>query len=182
MQAPELVIVEAQLERPDHEKAVVAMTAAFALEVMGSDGPLPPDVLDQLVPALKAHPTTMVLLAFVQGTAIGIATCFIGFSTFAARPLVNVHDFAVLPAYRGKGIGRALLGAVEREARKRGCVKVTLEVQENNQRARRVYEAAGFGKAVYGEAVGGTLFYSKSLQDEVATQPGVATDGASPRR
>jgi len=39
--------------------------------------------------------------------------CFRGFSTFAAAPLINVHDLAVVPGFRGQGIGRRLLEAVE---------------------------------------------------------------------
>ena len=87
----------------------------------------------------------------------------LGFSTFKARPLVNVHDLAVLPEHRGRGVGRALLAAVERKARALGCARVTLEVQENNGRARRVYERAGFAQAVYGDTTGGSLFYTKPL-------------------
>ncbi|MBK7975719.1 MAG: GNAT family N-acetyltransferase [Deltaproteobacteria bacterium] len=97
----------------------------------------------------------------------------LGFSTFAARPLINVHDLAVLPEYRGHGIGRALLRAVERAARERGCVKLTLEVQENNQRARSVYAAAGFAQAEYG-ASGGALFCSKRLDGEAAAAAATA--------
>jgi ribosomal protein S18 acetylase RimI-like enzyme len=139
------------------------MTAAYALDAMGNGGPLPPDVLERLVPALRAHPTTMIFLAYVGVRVVGIATCFLGFSTFAARPLINIHDLAVLPDYRGRGIARALLKAVVRKARARGCVKVTLEVREDNTRARRVYEAAGFRHAVHGEVAGGSLFYAKLL-------------------
>lgn len=139
------------------------MTAAYALDVMGNGGPLPQEVLARLVPALREHPTTIIFLAYVDDRAVGIATCFLGFSTFSARPLINIHDLAVLPEHRGRGIGRSLLEAVERKARQRGCSKVTLEVQENNSRARRVYETAGFAQAVYGETTGGSLFYTKRL-------------------
>src|SRR6185295_11111428 len=102
------------------------------------------------IPALREQPNALVLLAYKDARVVGIATCFLGFSTFAARPLLNVHDLAVLPDCRGRGVGRALLGAVDDAARERGCVKVTLEVQENNRRARRIYEAAGFAQMVYG--------------------------------
>ena len=34
---------------------------------------------------------------------VGLATTFEGFSTFAAKPLINIHDIAVLPDYRGRG-------------------------------------------------------------------------------
>jgi ribosomal protein S18 acetylase RimI-like enzyme len=109
-----------------------------------------------------------VFLAFVNEVAVGIATCFLGFSTFAARPLINVHDFSVVPEHRGRGIGQALLRAVEAAARERGCVKVTLEVQENNHRARRIYERAGFGQAGYGNTTGGVLFYCKLVGGDPA--------------
>jgi GNAT superfamily N-acetyltransferase len=170
MQACQPVIVKADLNRPEHQQAVIAMTAAYALDEMGNGGPLPPDVIERLVPGLQSHPTMIVFLAFVDDVAVGIATCFLGFSTFAARPLINVHDLSVLPEHRGRGIGQTLLRAVEAAARERGCVKVTLEVQENNQRARQIYERAGFGQAVYGVATGGSLFYSKMVGDDLAAQ------------
>jgi ribosomal protein S18 acetylase RimI-like enzyme len=160
------VIVEAELDRAEHQSAIVALTAAYALDPMGNGGPLPPDVLERLVPGLRAHPTTLVLLAYVDEKAVGLATCFLGFSTFAARSLLNVHDLAVLPAYRGRGIGRALLHAVEGAARARGCVKLTLEVLEHNRRARQLYEAAGFAQATYTEAAGGALFFAKVLGED----------------
>ena len=141
------------------------MTAAYAEDVMGNGGPLPAGVLERLVPALRAHPTTIVFLAYANVAPVGIATCFLGFSTFAARPLINVHDLAVLPTHRGRGIGRLLLAAIEEKARRSGCVKVTLEVQENNVRARGVYESIGFSQAVYGPETGGSLFYTKRLDD-----------------
>jgi ribosomal protein S18 acetylase RimI-like enzyme len=161
--APRVRVIEADLALPDHQRDVVTMTAAYALDVMGNGGPLPPDVLERLVPALREHPTTMIFLAYIGAQAVGIATCFLGFSTFAARPLINIHDLAVLPDYRGRGIGQALLETVVRKARARGCVKVTLEVREDNTRARRVYTAAGFRHAVHGETTGGSLFYTKLL-------------------
>jgi GNAT superfamily N-acetyltransferase len=157
----DLEIVEADLARADHEAAVVALTAAYALDPMGNDGPLSGDVLERLIPALKSHPTTVIFLAYADGEAVGIATCFRGFSTFVARPLLNVHDLAVLPAFRGRGIGRRLLEAVAEKARGLGCCKVTLEVHENNFKARRTYEAAGYAQAKQGEAIGGALFYTR---------------------
>lgn len=160
------VILRADLENPEHQQAIIALTAAYALDEMGNGGPLPPDVLAQLIPGLQSHPGTLVFLAFVDDVVVGIATCFLGFSTFAARPLINVHDLCVLPTHRGLGIGRALLRSVEAAACERGCVKLTLEVLENNRRARQTYEHIGFRQASYGPATGGALFYSKLVEDE----------------
>lgn len=156
-------IVEADLARKDHQQAVVALVDAYAMDAMGNGAPLAEDIRRALVPGLRQHPTTLIFLAYQQEKAIGIAVCFLGFSTFAARPLINIHDLAVLPDHRGRGVGRLLLEAVERKARTMGCCKVTLEVQENNHRARRAYRSAGFGQAEYQAAAGNVLFYSKAL-------------------
>jgi ribosomal protein S18 acetylase RimI-like enzyme len=160
---PIIDIVEADLNRPDHQRDVVALTAAYALEPTGNGGPLPPDVLDQLISGLQNHPTTLIFLAYKDGRAIGIATCFRGFSTFAAKPLINISDLAILPAHRGQGVGRQLLAAVEQKAREADCCRITLEVQENNEIARHTYQQAGFSQAVYGPTTGASLYYWKKL-------------------
>jgi GNAT superfamily N-acetyltransferase len=158
-----IAIVDADLERPDHQRAVVELIEAYAMDPMGNGRPLPEKVKDALIPGLKKHPNSMILLAFVNAEAVGIAVCFIGFSTFKARPLINIHDLAVLPMHRSSGAGRMLLEAVERKARELGCCKVTLEVLENNCRALQVYTAAGFAQAQYQEAAGRALFFAKDL-------------------
>jgi len=142
---------------------VLELLDAYAMDPMGDGKPLSAEARRALIPGLQQHPTTVIFLAFLTGKAIGIAVCFRGFSTFAARPLINISDLAVLLAHRGQGIGRRLLEAVERKARDIGCCKLTLEVQENNHRARQIYEAVGFAQAVHVEAAGGALFLSKPL-------------------
>jgi ribosomal protein S18 acetylase RimI-like enzyme len=156
-------IVQADLAMPEHQKAVLAMTEAYASDPMGNGQPLKPQVHNNLIQGLREHPTTLIFLAFMGETPVGIANCFLGFSTFAAKPLINIHDLCVLPASRGQGTARKLLEAVEQKARELGCCKVTLEVLENNHRALKVYEAAGFAQSVYTEEAGGALFFDKKL-------------------
>ena len=156
-------IVEADLDRPEHQKAVLELTDAYARDSMGNGKPLSDEVRRNLISGLREHPTTTIFLAYQGRNAIGIANCFIGFSTFAARPLINIQDLAVLPGHREQGIGRLLLEAVERKGQEIGCCKLTIEVQENNHRARHVYASVGFSQAVYVEAAGGALFLSKLL-------------------
>jgi len=158
-----VVIVEADLNRTEHQHAVVELIDAYAMDPMGNGKPLSPEVRRTLIPGLQRHPTTVVFLAYQDGKAIGIAVCFRGFSTFAARPLINIHDLAVLPEHRRQGTVRRLLEEVERKARDMGCCKLTLEVLEGNRRARQVYQAAGFAQVEYQAATGGALFLSKSL-------------------
>lgn len=160
---PAVEIIEADLNRPDHQHWVLDLVDAYASDPMGNGQPLPAKVKRNLIPGLRKHPTTLIFVALVRNEPVGIAVCFIGFSTFAARPLINIHDLTVLPGQRGMGIARRLLAAVECKARELGCCKVTLEVLENNRRALKVYTAAGFTRATYTEEAGGALFFAKQL-------------------
>lgn len=159
----DLSVVQADLWRDDHARAVTALTAAYAQDAFGNGGPLAPDVLERLIPGLRSTTTAIVFLAYLGDRPVGLATCFRGFSTFRTRPLINVHDLSVLPEYRGRGIGRALLGAVAARARALDCCAVSLEVQANNQVARRLYEQEGFAHALAETAAGGVLFFTKRL-------------------
>lgn len=157
---PLVEIVAADLQRPDHQQAVLSLTETYAMDPMAGGEPLPSETRERLIPALRQHPTTLIFLAYLDREPIGMATCFLGFSTFSAQPLINIHDLVVLPEYRGHGVGRRLLNAVEQRARELGCCKLTLEVGEANVRARQVYEREGFAQAKYG-AAGSLIFYAK---------------------
>ena len=70
------------------------------------------------------------------------------------RPLVEleglapgswyVNAIAVLPEYRGKGLGRQLLDVADRQAASRAVNEVSLIVADRNEGARRLYERSGF--------------------------------------
>ena len=156
-------IVEGDLNNRVHQDAILLLLNTYAADPMGRGKPLTDDVQRDLIDRLKAHPTTLVLLAFEGQRAIGVAVCFRGFSTFAARPLLNVHDLAVLPESRGQGIGRLLLERTHHRATELGCCKVTLEVREDNLRAQGLYRSLGYGEGNGdGESVG-MLFWTKDL-------------------
>ena len=57
---------------------------------------------------------------------------------------VDIHNLAVHPAYRRRGIGTALLRAVIDEARRHGVTRVTLEVRKSNEAAQKLYLSLGF--------------------------------------
>jgi len=160
---PGVEVIEADLARSEHQQAIVELLDTYSRDPAGNGSPLPAEVKKNLVHGLRAHPTTLVFLAYSGGAPVGVAICFRGFSTFAARPLINIHDLAVVPELRGQGVGRLLLDAVAEKGRALGCCKLTLEVLEHNERARRVYDAAGFRQAVYRPELGGALFMTKPL-------------------
>lgn len=156
-------VLEADLDDPAHREGIVDVLDSYAADPVGGSRPLSPDVRDRLVPALRGHPAALVLLAFADGRPVGVAVCFFGLSTFQALPLLNVHDLAVLPEFRGRGIGRVLLEALEDRAVRDGCCRLTLEVQDDNRPARSLYEGFGFRDHVVGESAP-TRFLTKSLE------------------
>jgi ribosomal protein S18 acetylase RimI-like enzyme len=142
-----VVIRPADLAGARDADSIATLLNSYAIEPVGGGKPLPGDVRERLVPALREIPRALVLLAFVGDAAIGIAVCFVGFSTFRARPLLNIHDLAVLPQYRGNGVGSALLKAAEDYARSLGCCRLTLEVLDSNSGAQALYRRVGFDGA-----------------------------------
>ena len=72
---------------------------------------------------------------------------------------VRLERFAVRPDSQNRGVGRALLDEVEARARLRGCCKMTLEVHDTNDGAKRLYRRFGFGPWDLP-----TLFVSKPLR------------------
>ena len=141
----EVFVITADLHDSPHQMAILQLINAYARDPMGDGRDLPRGVRDRLISGLQQHPTRLILLAFDEVIPVGIAVCFVGFSTFMARPLINIHDLAVIPDYRGRGVGRLLLEGVEAKGRELGCCKLTLEVREDNHRAQRLYQRFGFG-------------------------------------
>jgi ribosomal protein S18 acetylase RimI-like enzyme len=64
---------------------------------------------------------------------------------FTGRSNCHVSDLAVAPRHEGRGVARALLEHAEGWAREHQCQLVTLAVFPGNERARALYESAGYG-------------------------------------
>ncbi len=153
----------ADLRDPAQESAYLRMLDAYAEDPMGGGAPLAEAVRKQVVPGLLSHPTTRVWLAWNGAEPVGMLVGFVGFSTFRAKPLLNVHDLAVIPEYRGQQIGETLLAAAEAHARENDFCKMTLETQAVNTRARALYKRFGFGNFAPGADAHETIFLEKSL-------------------
>jgi len=90
-----------------------------------------------------ATPAAEVLLAEEGGRAVGFALFFQNYSTFLARPGLYLEDLFVEPAFRGKGLGKALLKAVARIAVERGCGRLEWAVLDWNAPAIGFYRNLG---------------------------------------
>lgn len=156
-------ILRADLALPAHAEALVLLLDAYARDAAGGGHALSDEVKQRLPAELARRQGVHVLLAFVGGEAAGLAICMEGFSTFACAPLLNLHDFAVRPQFRGQGLGKALLARVAGLAEDLGCCKVTLEVLEGNARARGLYLACGFEDYALDPAYGKAMFMQRWL-------------------
>lgn len=85
-----------------------------------------------------SNPTARFLVAESDGTSIA----YIGANNIAGE--VYITNIAVLPSYRGKGIGELLLSMLLTVSQKEKAEFVTLEVRESNQAAIHLYEKLGF--------------------------------------
>ncbi len=126
------------------------------------------DALRARLPAeLRRRPNVLSFIAWLDDEGeprpAGLINCVEGFSTFAGRPLLNVHDIVVHHDFRRRGIARALLTHAETVARSRGCCKLTLEVLEGNSGAHRAYLEFGFQPYQLDPAMGAALFMEKKL-------------------
>jgi GNAT superfamily N-acetyltransferase len=88
-------------------------------------------------------PAADVLLAWSGSECVGFALFFPNYSTFLASPGIYLEDLYVRPAWRGKGIGRALLTRVASIGRDRGCGRLEWEVLDWNAPSIGFYKSLG---------------------------------------
>ena len=91
----------ADYRNPAHAEAVVSLLDSYARDPAGGGTPLDAAVREALPAALAARPQAFSVLAYDGERAVGLINCIEGFSTFACKPLVNVHDVVVRPSHRG---------------------------------------------------------------------------------
>ena len=88
--------------------AIVELMDQYAQDKMGGGVSLPDSVKTALVPAMANVPGAFTVLALIEGKPAGLINCFMGFSTFKAKPLINIHDVIVLSEYRGRKLSQLM--------------------------------------------------------------------------
>ncbi|OOZ42911.1 GNAT family N-acetyltransferase [Solemya elarraichensis gill symbiont] len=139
-----LEIIQADYSNKKHRGDIPMLLDAYASGPMVGGTPLKAKVKQNLVHELSRRPYAFSVIAYVDECPAGLVNCFEAFSTFACKPLANIHDVMVLNKYRGNGICQKMLEKVESIAIARGCSKLTLEVLTNNDAAKAAYEKFGF--------------------------------------
>jgi ribosomal protein S18 acetylase RimI-like enzyme len=157
-------IIEVNPAEPHHAKAIVQLMDEYARDPMGGGQALSEAVKSSLPFALSQRSNAYVILALVNDEPAGLSICFEGFSTFACRPLLNIHDVIVSASYRGQGISKLLLHHAEVIATRLDCCKLTLEVLEGNPIAQSAYKSVGFNGYQLNPEMGHALFWEKKLK------------------
>jgi ribosomal protein S18 acetylase RimI-like enzyme len=132
-------VVEIRAASAADEDALAALDRA-AWTPFSSPGPLP-----EAAPFFdeRTDPAD-VLVAVEDGAVAGYARLSRASRFASSDHVLTLNGIAVDPARQGRGTGRALVDAAIAEARRRGARRLTLRVFSPNERARRLYEAAGF--------------------------------------
>lgn len=89
------------------------------------------------------RPFFRVVLAEWDGEVAGFAFYFFNYSTWQGRPGLYLEDLFVRPAYRGKGIGKALLVHLAGIALRENCGRFVWQVLDWNEPAIGFYESLG---------------------------------------
>lgn len=160
-----------QIRRADYANeadmaALLGLLDTYARDPAGGGEGLSAFAKNHLANALRQRPTLFSVLAFdrsQQGLPVGLINCVEGFSTFACKPLINVHDVVVLASHRGLRIGELMLVEVERIAHQRGACKLTLEVLSGNSPAIALYQRVGFENYQLDPSMGHASFMQKWL-------------------
>lgn len=156
-------IVPVDYSNAQQSAELIMLLNAYASDPMGGGEAIPAEVTSVLPARLKEFPSAFSLIAYADGTPAGLANCFYGFSTFAARKLINIHDLMVQTSFRGKGLSQKLLAAVESIARDNDCCKITLEVLANNTVAKNSYQKFGFESYELNDTAGAAEFWQKKI-------------------
>jgi len=157
-------IESADYSNETHANALIDMLDHYAQDEMGGAEALPAATKKVLIAEMNKRPGVFSFIAWNdKNEAVGLVNCVEGFSTFAAKPVCNIHDIAIRAGLRGQGLAQKLMQAVVEEATKRGCCKLTLEVLTGNEPARLAYRKFGFAPYQLEPSMGQAEFWEYKL-------------------
>jgi putative acetyltransferase len=151
------IAVESPLQ--DEVRGLVAQLNAMALTLT------PAEFCHHMTVEQMADTATTLFVARVDGKAVAM-----GALRRDADGIAEVKRMFTDPAFRGRGLGGAILARIEELARSEGFTRLVLETGSNFDWARRLYERAGFTSCepfLDYPASDWNAFYDKALVAEI---------------
>jgi ribosomal protein S18 acetylase RimI-like enzyme len=146
--ADKIEVIVGDIHNEEHQQAMLSQLDLYMQDPMGGQGKLSDKLAAEVLSGLQLQPNFLFFLAKCNEEYAGVANCFVNFSTFKAKQLINIHDFSVSPEFRKKGIGKKIMGEIIDYARVKGYAKVTLEVRHDNTNAQNLYKEIGFTECI----------------------------------
>jgi GNAT superfamily N-acetyltransferase len=126
-------------------RAAIARDAGAIAELMTMLGyPASEREMEERLGRLLAVGDAAVFVAEADGEVAGVVALSLIHVLERDRPSCRLTALAVRPESRRTGIGRALVAAVEEEARRRDCFRVEITVRPERHEAHALYAACGF--------------------------------------
>ncbi len=136
--------IEIDLDNEIHCVNLVKLLNDYMKDEMGTGKPMPAGLGAKIIEGLKNHPAYLGFFVCIENEFVALANCNRNFSTWQAKPLLNIHDFIVSPNFRKQGAGLFMLSQIERYAIEKGFCRINLEVRHDNHIAQNLYLKAGF--------------------------------------
>jgi len=105
---------------------------------------VPPDALSEAVRVPLTDPTRGAIFLAFDPEPIGVAVMAFAWTLEHGGLVAWLDELFVVPACRGRGVGRRLLLRILDAAREAGCRAVELEVEAEHARAAHLYAREGF--------------------------------------
>ena len=126
-------------------RPATACDAAVAASLVTQLGyPTSPEQAGERLARLAAEASTTVLLAVEGESVVGLAVLRVEGLIEHDRPAGVLLALVVDEARRGRGVGRALVRAVEERAREVGCFAVVLNTADHRAGAHAFYQRLGY--------------------------------------
>lgn len=139
-------VFEADLNDPAHADAIVKLLSALAASEFGRQQAMTDDEKAALVPGLAAFPAKQIWLASINDNICGVVICYLQFSIYSSKNMLNIHDLYTDPVFRRRGVAEGLVKTAIDWAHNQGHAFVNIEVANENSHAMALYHKLGFGE------------------------------------
>jgi ribosomal protein S18 acetylase RimI-like enzyme len=137
-------LVKVDLDNKIHCAHLLELLNDYMMDEMGIGEAMPEGLGPKIIGGLKKHSTYLGFFVCIENEFAALANCYVNYSTWQAKTLLNIHDFIVSPHFRKQGVGLFLLNKIGEYATENGFCRINLEVRHDNFKAQSLYKKAGF--------------------------------------